>query len=130
MNKESGNPSQTSSANQAPKPKTKSPRAESEITGFRASACHRALNRTFLTAAKWFCQLGLIREVFTFVDASHLIFRLSTWSDRDKDKDRKQPVNKGRVRLKLSKQVDLEQNNQSNHPKLVQIPKTRLKVVG
>ena len=62
MNKESGNPSQTSSANQAPKPKTKSPRAESEITGFRASACHRALNRTFLTAAKWFCQLGLTEK--------------------------------------------------------------------
>ncbi len=29
-------------------------------------------------------QAGLIREVFTFVDASHLISKLSTWSDRDK----------------------------------------------
>lgn len=27
---------------------------------------------------------GLVREVFTFVDASHLISKLSTWSDRDK----------------------------------------------
>ena len=27
---------------------------------------------------------GLIREVFTFVDASHLISKLSTWSGRDK----------------------------------------------
>ena len=26
----------------------------------------------------------LVREVFTFVDASHLVFKLSTWSDRDK----------------------------------------------
>jgi hypothetical protein len=33
-------------------------------------------------------QAGLIREVFTFVDASHLVSRLSTWSDRDKAKDR------------------------------------------
>ena len=29
-------------------------------------------------------QAGLIREVFTFVDASHLVSKLSTWSDRDK----------------------------------------------
>lgn len=29
-------------------------------------------------------QAGLIREVFTFVDASHLISKLSTWSDRDR----------------------------------------------
>jgi len=29
-------------------------------------------------------QMGLIREVFTFVDASHLISKLTTWDDRDK----------------------------------------------
>ena len=29
-------------------------------------------------------QQGLIREVFTFVDASQLVSKLSTWSDRDK----------------------------------------------
>ena len=28
--------------------------------------------------------MGLIREVFTFVDASHLISKLTTWDDRDK----------------------------------------------
>lgn len=28
--------------------------------------------------------MGLIREVFTFVDASHLVSKLSTWDDRDK----------------------------------------------
>ena len=27
---------------------------------------------------------GLVREVFTFVDASHLISKLTTWTDRDK----------------------------------------------
>ena len=27
---------------------------------------------------------GLIREVFTFVDASHLVSKLTTWDDRDK----------------------------------------------
>ena len=27
---------------------------------------------------------GLVREVFTFVDASHLVSKLSTWTDRDK----------------------------------------------
>lgn len=29
-------------------------------------------------------QMGLIREVFTFVDASQLVSKLSTWEDRDK----------------------------------------------
>ena len=28
--------------------------------------------------------MGLIREVFTFVDASHLVSKLTTWDDRDK----------------------------------------------
>ena len=28
--------------------------------------------------------MGLIREVFTFVDASHLISKLTTWDDRDR----------------------------------------------
>ena len=28
--------------------------------------------------------MGLIREVFTFVDASQLISKLTTWDDRDK----------------------------------------------
>ena len=28
--------------------------------------------------------MGLIREVFTFVDASHLVSKLTNWDDRDK----------------------------------------------
>ncbi len=28
--------------------------------------------------------MGLIREVFTFVDASHLVSKLTTWDDRDR----------------------------------------------
>ena len=29
-------------------------------------------------------ELGLIREIFTFVDASQLISKLTTWDDRDR----------------------------------------------
>lgn len=29
-------------------------------------------------------EMGLIKEVFTFVDASHLVSKLTTWDDRDK----------------------------------------------
>ena len=28
--------------------------------------------------------MGLIRDVFMFLDASHLISKLTTWDDRDK----------------------------------------------
>ena len=28
--------------------------------------------------------MGLIREVFTFVDASQLVSKLTTWNERDK----------------------------------------------
>jgi len=42
----------------------------------------------FTTLREGLKQAGLIREVFTFVDASHLVSKLSTWSDRDKAIDK------------------------------------------
>lgn len=42
------------------------------------------LSKTFNKVQDQLKQQGLIREVFTFVDASHLISKINIWEDRDK----------------------------------------------
>ena len=51
---------------------------------FRKRLGTKHLMDIFSTLREGLKQAGLIREVFTFVDASHLVSKLSTWSDRDK----------------------------------------------
>lgn len=51
---------------------------------FRKRLGTKRLMEVFSRVREGLKQAGLIREVFTFVDASHLISKLSTWSDRDK----------------------------------------------
>lgn len=51
---------------------------------FRKRLGTKRLMDIFAVVREGLKQAGLIREVFTFVDASHLISKLSTWSDRDK----------------------------------------------
>ena len=42
------------------------------------------LSKTFNRVQDQLKQQGLIREIFTFVDASHLISKINIWEDRDK----------------------------------------------
>ena len=52
--------------------------------GFRKRLGTENLMRLFSLVRDSLKGMGLIREVFTFVDASQLISKLTTWDDRDK----------------------------------------------
>ena len=51
---------------------------------FRAQIGTRGLMDLFSVVRAGLMSMGLIREVFTFVDASQLVSKLTTWDDRDK----------------------------------------------
>ena len=51
---------------------------------FRKRLGTKRLMSLFTQVRESLKSMGLIREVFTFVDASHLISKLTTWDDRDK----------------------------------------------
>ena len=51
---------------------------------FRARVGTKGLMDLFANVRTNLIAMGLIREVFTFVDASQLISKLTTWDDRDK----------------------------------------------
>lgn len=51
---------------------------------FRKRLGTKRLMALFTQVRESLKSMGLIREVFTFVDASHLISKLTTWDDRDK----------------------------------------------
>lgn len=51
---------------------------------FRKRLGTKRLMSIFAQVRESLKSMGLIREVFTFVDASHLISKLTTWDDRDK----------------------------------------------
>ena len=51
---------------------------------FRARIGTRGLMDLFSVVRAGLMSMGLIREVFTFVDASQLVSKLTTWDDRDK----------------------------------------------
>ena len=51
---------------------------------FRQKLGTERLMKIFSNIRQLFKDHGYLREVFTFVDASSLVSKLSTWSDRDK----------------------------------------------
>lgn len=51
---------------------------------FRARLGTKGLMDLFASVRASLVSMGLIREVFTFVDASQLVSKLTTWDDRDK----------------------------------------------
>jgi len=51
---------------------------------FRARIGTKGLMNLFSQVRTSLKSMGLIREVFTFVDASHLVSKLTNWDDRDK----------------------------------------------
>jgi len=51
---------------------------------FRARLGTKGLMELFASVRTSLISMGLIREVFTFVDASQLVSKLTTWDDRDK----------------------------------------------
>jgi IS5 family transposase len=51
---------------------------------FRKRLGTKNIMAVFQRVRESFKAMGLIREVFTFVDASHLISKLTTWDDRDR----------------------------------------------
>lgn len=51
---------------------------------FRARLGTKGLMNLFSQVRASLKSMGLIREVFTFVDASHLVSKLTNWDDRDK----------------------------------------------
>ncbi len=51
---------------------------------FRKRLCTKNLMTIFNRVRKELKSMDLIREVFTFVDASHLVSKLTTWDDRDR----------------------------------------------
>lgn len=56
----------------------------SYFSDFRKRLGTRRLMEIFAHVRESLKGMGLIREVFTFVDASQLVSKLSTWDDRDK----------------------------------------------
>ena len=56
----------------------------SDFGHFRKRLGTSKLMRIFSTVRHSLMNMGLIREVFTFVDASQLVSKLTTWDDRDK----------------------------------------------
>lgn len=51
---------------------------------FRKRLGTERLMDIFSQVRKSLREMGLIREIFTFVDASQLISKLTTWEDRDR----------------------------------------------
>lgn len=51
---------------------------------FRQRLSTKNLMKIFSQVRDSLKAMGLIKEIFTFVDASHLVSKLSTWDDRDK----------------------------------------------